>query len=702
MFLACYNGFVANELLKKFNDEIQEKLLQKKAEVVKAREVVGYLPLSEYFVSQLKKKIIDAVSGLPYIGEAELQFIDREKFGGDVAIKIPRLLKEGGNARYIKEVAPILVEGVRKIIGQNNDVVEVSPVGIYINVLLGDRYLFENVLQTIKLGEQFGQSDSFRGKSVVVDYSSPNVAKHLHAGHIRSTIIGEVLCNLYQSVGYTVHRLNYINDWGGTGFLIEGYLRWAEKISKARSLAEESKNSLLYSIYKLYRRGEKLAQSEFEFNKLEPSESIELAHYYGAFGSFVQFQECFTAFKNSADERFKNLETGNKSEFDLWQKIRGWSMEEFDVFYALVSIEHDYVLGESFYAKLAEELVADKLSTGEIVLFTKDLADCEVDYLETQMDVGTLTKEVFVRLRAEVENDVGAYVVLLSGHKRLLVKKSNGGTLYATRDLAGVGHRVKTFDSAKLVYEVGEEQTEYFKNLFEASRLLNLGGGRDVSLSHVSHGLYVDAETKKKLSSRDGAEGVENIILESIKYFRAKYEIRDETLHELSLDDKDKNARKLAVGSIVFNDIKQARRYPVALHRDLLSNIKSFEESGGAYIMYSLARARSIVRKSAIRPENLIMEVEDLSDLTEDEIEIIKRIAEFPIVICRAADEDSPSVLAEFLLNLADDYNSYYEKERVLEGGKLLYPHRLLITAAVAQVLANGLKTCHAEAPEII
>ncbi len=683
--------------LDKLNDEIQEGILQKKDLVEKQREALGYVSFKEYFVSQLKGKFVAINSDIPNIDTLDLDFIDRESFGGDVALKIPKLLKEMGGAGYMREIVPKLVSNLQKLIKEDSGFLSIEHKGIYVNILLSNKYLFEIVWQAIKMNGRFGHSDVFRKKAIVVDYSSPNIAKHLHAGNIRSTIIGEVLSNLYEAVGYTVHRLNYINDWGGMGFLLEGYERWTNKIPKL-----ESENARLYFIYKMFRKGQKLSGDEREFNLLTPEEVLELGNYYGFFGSFIEFKDIYDNFKTASERRFKNLEKGMELEFALWQKIRAWSLEEFNNFYNLISIKQDYILGESFYAKKSLELVEDKLRTGEVVLFTENLARDEIEHLRKQLGGGELTGDTFNRLTDGLLGDVGADVILLSDRKRFLVKKSNGSTLYATRDLVSIDHRIGTFNPVRLVYEVGEEQTEYFKNLFEASGILNLDQNQAVSIAHVSHGFYIDTISGKKLSSREGAESVENLIKEAVKYFRARYDFRQDSLYRLANFSKDDNARKLAIGSIIFNDIKQDRRFPITLDRDLSRALKNFEESGGAYVMYALARARSIIRKSDLSPEEILVGLEDFKDMTKEEIEIIKKIANFPHIILHAVRDDNPATLALFLLTLANEYNAYYERSRVLEDGKLLYPHRLLITRALAIVLSNGLLICHAEAPEVI
>ncbi len=195
--------------LEKLNSEIEKDILRRKKDVESRREERGYIPFKEYFVNKLKDRIAEATGGIVALEDLDLSFIDRQQFGGDIAIKVPKFLKEGGNKRYTAEVVPKLVAGLQALTGGDQKIADnVEHKGIYVNVLLTNQYLFENVWQAEKLGDRFGESDIYKKKAVVVDYSSPNVAKHLHAGHIRSTIIGEVLSDLYQTVGYTSHRLN--------------------------------------------------------------------------------------------------------------------------------------------------------------------------------------------------------------------------------------------------------------------------------------------------------------------------------------------------------------------------------------------------------------------------------------------------------------------------------------------------------------
>ncbi len=232
-----------------------------------------------------------------------------------------------------------------------------------------------------------------------------------------------------------------------------------------------------------------------------------------------------------------------------------------------------------------------------------------------------------------------------------------------------------------------------------------MNNGEKLDLKHISHGFYVDAESGQKLSSREGAQNIIHLIEESIKYFREKYNERaklDKDPIILTDDEKDISAKRLAVGSIAFNDIKQDKKFPISFHKDLLNNIKNFEESGGAYIMYSIARANSIIRKSDKKLSDIAITSLNLSKIEVIEIELLKKVADLPRVILRSSETDNPAYLAEYLLRLANDYNSYYENYDVLSSGKLEYPHRLFITHVVATALSNGMKICHAEAPDRI
>ncbi|HZT35898.1 MAG TPA: arginine--tRNA ligase, partial [Nitrososphaera sp.] len=412
-----------------------------------------------------------------------------------------------------------------------------------------------------------------------------NVAKHLHAGHIRSTIIGHALHYLYEATGHTAFGMNFINDWGGFGYLMEAYRRWGDEEKNY-----QNKNDFLYALYLRFRTMEKEAENQD-----------------GA--PFVEFKE-------KADALFRDLEAGKSEVVELWEKMVGWSLQDFNRFYDLINIHLDVVDGEAFYARRGNALVEEALAAH----------------------------------RATIENE--AAVVHVGSDVDFVIRRSDESTIYATRDLAALEFRSQEVGAERIVYVVGQEQTDYFARLFKATDILKIAKPGTV-LQHVPFGFYVSASTKKKLSSREGAQNVISLIESAIDYFAKKYP-----------DLAEADIKKIAVGSITFNDIKKSRMMPVELDTgNIQKMIQGFEESGAAYVMYAVARARSIVRKHAGGVPTMaeLSEKGTVAELAPVETVLLKRIASLADTIVRAAETNEPSVLAEYLVRLAQDYNSYYE-----------------------------------------
>lgn len=608
--------------------EKRAEIQKKKQEVLRRREAFGWEDFGVYPLHILEKSV--------HFHDVEIEPLDRAQFGFDVAFRSTLLLKQHGSAVYIKEYAPKLAELLRESALAKAGVIQaVEQKGIYVNVRLSDAYWFKTLETVFALGARYGLSDVHRNESAVIDYSSPNVAKHLHAGHIRSTIIGHVIGNLYEAVGYTVHRINYINDWGGFGFLLEGYRRWKQDFPEAKN-----KNDLLYSIYMRFRDMERQVAEEEAGSK--------------ALGA--EYEE----YLNASRERFKKLEAGESEEVALWQEMVGWSLDEFNEFYSRLGIFQDYLVGESFYAEAGDKLVEDALLRGVALVHE------------------------------------GAAAVPLGEDERLVVRRSDNSTVYATRDLAALSDRVATFQPSIVAYLVDQGQTDYFAKLFRAAKILNLYVVGATVPKHLPFGFYVDKETKKKLSSREGASNVISLLEIAEAHFLGSYHGRV----EFSPEEKIGNAKLLAIGSIAFSEVKKERRFPMEIPKDPMEAVRDFEESGGAYVMYASARARSIIRKYG-------KELPELSSVVPEKLEpvelsLLKTINQFPRIILRAAELDNPAVLAGYLVDLARGYNSYYEQCPVLRGGEAEFPHRLHLTSAVAQVLDNGLRICHAQGPERI
>lgn len=637
------------------NSQIDGAIKARKKEVDRERVSYGYVKAHEYVLVSLRQKIAEVLS--PTLGETQvhLEMIDREKLSADIAIRLPDLLKQHGAAEYIKTVVPGVVSVLTTLEGQLG-IESVSQKGIYVNVLLSDTFLLKSLDHVHTLAERFGEVDTYRAEAAVCEFSGPNAAKHLHAGHIRGTIVGESLSRLYAAAGYTVHRTNHINDWGGFGSVLEGYDRWKDSLHES-----ENKNDELYEVYLKYR---------------------ELEHEGG---------EAYAEFKKAADEQFAKLEAGDDATVAQWEQMVAWSEADFNTFYTLFGVHFDYSPGESFYVYRGKELVHEH--DGGAVF---KMAPEDVEKISKEIS-SEVTPEERIRLVEEITGKVGAWVVNLGGGKLFVVQRADGGSMYATRDLATLEYRVETFDPALITYVVGHEQTEYLRDMFRSAALMGLYNPNKREVNHAPVGLYVSKETGKKLSSREGALGVMELLTRATEHFKEKYASREYATIGMKQADIDANAQKLAIGSVIFNDLRKEHTLPVELSSDLDEILKEFEESGGAYIMYALARARAILRKA---PEG----VNENAPASLEPIErtLIKRLHELPEYILKAVETHNAAVIGNYVLEVARLYNSYYASYKVLDGETVAHPHRLHITSATAQVIENCLTLLNMHAPEVL
>lgn len=684
--LQVNNILMNKSYLDKFNQELHIKTLKKKEELEKQREQFWYMSFSDYELNKLKNTFFEIINDeeLSSFEDIDISFIDKKKFNWDISIKIPKLLKKYWSKWYIAKLNDILSK-LNLIEPQIIDNVEVK--WIYINISLSKNYLFESLKQIEKYWDKFWYSDINRWKTVVVDYSSPNTAKNLHAWHIRSTIIWHILSNLYFSTWNLVHRVNHINDWGGFWYLIEWYERWNSKIT-----SYETKNEMLFEIYWTFRLGQKVSDSEESFNALSEENLNKLKYFYWDFFWYKEFNLLYKEFANRADNKFKNLENWKKHEVELWEKIVNWSLEDFDKFYKTLWINLDYVIWESFYADKWKNIVED-LSAKEsnIVFYDENSANNDLKKLQEILKNKEVSEKEFKYLKQEILNDVWSYVVLLPNFERFVVLKKDKSTIYATRDLWAIFYRNNTFTPDRIVYEVGQEQAEHFDKLFKSAKTLGLN---NLDFEHIYHWFYVDSENKKKLSSRDWASNVQKLISESVNYFKDKYK---DNSRGFSSQEIDNIAYNLAIWSIIVNDLKKDKKNPVLLNSDVEKACIDFEESWGAYIIYTACRAKSILKKSSIK----IPKIDDvkLNSLEEIEKTIILELNKYPFVLSEASKKDNPAILIEYIMKLSRSYNTFYNSCYVLWEE---INHRLVITNSVVKILTNAMKVCNINIPEKI
>ncbi|HCZ24757.1 MAG TPA: arginine--tRNA ligase [Acholeplasmataceae bacterium] len=470
---------------------------------------------------------------------------------------------------------------------------------MYLNRDLFARPLIETIL---KENETYGFVNVGHNETVVMDYSSPNIAKSFGVGHLRSTMIGNALKNIYKKSGYNVVAVNHLGDWGTQfGKMIVAYTLWGND--------DEIKQNPIAELQKLYVR---FHDAEKEDPTLE----------------------------DKAREVFKALEEGNQTYFKLWQWFKEESLSEFMEMYDLLGVSFDSFNGEAFY---------------------NDKMDVVVKELE---DKGLL------------KVDEGATIVELPNDlPPALIKKSDGATLYITRDLAAIMYRHKTYHTNRILYVVGNEQQLHFKQLKAVTDLM----GYNFDIEHINFGLVlIDG---KKMPTRGGKfKRLEDVIIQAVS--DAKAAILEKNPN---LKNQDDVAKAVGVGAIIFNDLKNERHLDVDFN---LANMLKFEGMTGPYLQYSSVRIESILKEGMLSDQAI-----DWSHILEDHyFEVIKLLAQFPTQIERAKDNNAPSQIARYITSVAQAFNSFYGKQRILvedEGHKQLNLHFI---KAIQIVINEGLR----------
>lgn len=681
-----------DSLLEQIVSKQCERIQKKRNEIISLNNRKGNSQLPNYSWCRLEyllnKSVQNATSATSV--QIKIDLISRDKFGGDIALKVPSLLADGGPKRFISEHLPAIVAELNSA-SMKGVVERVETKGMYINITLRDEFLLRTAEHVSSQGILFGNSDVFEKKNVVVDYSSPNVAKVLHAGHIRSTIVGEVLSNMYDACGANVFRINHINDFGGFGFLLEGYRRFQDTMP-----ANSTQNDCLLAVYSVRRTLEKLATNEIEAQDWSDVDREIMSRFFPDIEDLAGLKKAFAEFTAASNERFEKLEAGDPEEVELWQQMVQWSLSDFQAFYHRLDIDIDFTIGESFYFRDGVDVVKQACAEGRAEIFSVSAADEEIRHIDSLKQSGEISEpEAEVRIQA-VRKDVGSTVARLPSGERMVLLRSDGRSIYATRDIGALYRRRDLFSPDLIAYVVGQEQKSHFQRLFAAAKVLGIVDLAQTELKHIYFGFYVDETSGKKLSSRDSVANVNSLLQQAEKFFYDRLSGRD------NVDEMQRRqaARDLTVGSLIFNDLKQDIKGSVEIDTSCLDNtIRGFERSGGAYVIYTVCRARSILRRHGKPPER----VDSIQqyNLSSQEALLLLMLQQMPIRLAESAQKANPTFLLRHLLEIAMEYNSYYTAVPVFENG-VANDARLLITAAVQIVLSNGLAVCHINTPDSI
>ena len=528
---------------------------------------------------------------------------------GDYALPCFRLSKTLRKAPQM--IASALAE---KMSGEEIDRVEV--VGGYMNIFVSRGSLAEGIVKAVLANPgRWGSSEVGKGKTVCLDYSSINIAKRFHIGHLSTTMIGHSLKRIYDFNGYTTVGINHLGDWGTQfGKMICAYKKWGNR--------EEVEAGGVQAMVDLYVRFHAEAEKD-------PS------------------------LEDEGRAWFKKIEDGDPEAMEIFSWFKEVTLKDTQRVYDLLGVSFDSYNGEAFYNDKMGPVVDELKEKGLLV--------------ESQ----------------------GAQVVQLEeyGMPPALVLRSDGATLYITRDLAAAFYRHNTYHFDKCLYVVAYQQNLHFRQLFKILELMGHDWYR--GMEHVSFGMV--SYEGRALSTREGyVVYLEDLLNKAIEKAR-------EIIEEKSpnLPNKDEVARQVGVGAVVYFDLHNERIKDIDFRWE---RALSFEGETGPYVQYTHARCCSVLRKA-----QAYADVEpDYSVLCDDEaLDVLMLISRFPEVVRKAMDQNEPSLITRHTTSLAQAYNKYYFEHRIMEENDPAgSAARVNLTDAVRDVIKTGLYLIGVEAPE--
>lgn len=563
-----------------------------------------------------KNIIAKAISKVVNIDEAEIKkSIEKPKGtnNGDYAFPCFRLAKD------LHKAPPMIANDIKENIKVDEDkITKIEVAGGYLNFFINKETLVKEVLNEMATSDEYGKSEIGNGKNVIVDYSSPNIAKPFHIGHLRSTVIGAALYKIYKYLGYNVTGINHLGDYGTQfGKLIEGYKLWGNEYNIEENPIDE--------LTKIYIRINQACK--------EDKQVLE-----------------------NCRNNFKKLEDGDKYCVEIWQKFKELSLREFQKVYDLLGSKFDSWNGEAFYSDKMAEIIEILEKSGKLV----ESEGAKIIDLE---DKGINTP--------------------------CIIEKSNGSSTYATRDLAAIMYRARTYDFDKALYLTSYEQALHFKQVFEVAKLLGLDEKYTNGLEHVAFGMVL--LPTGKMSTREGTSvKLSELLNESIS--RAKFIIEEKNPN---LENKDEVARKVGVGAVIFNDLANSRIKDEIFDWDTILN---FQGETGPYIQYTYVRTKSVIEKAGGIPEISNVNTELLQD--EYSIRLAKLIYEFEDILVQVTDKNEPSILSRYLIDAAKAYSNFYNENKIINDDKALQDARVYLTYSVGRILKTGAALLGIEMPD--
>jgi len=539
----------------------------------------------------LKEELLGLVEGLSF----DILTPPDSKLGDystNVAFVIAK--KEGKKPVEVAEELKAKLSNIR--LAEMFDI-QVAPNG-FLNFYAKSEFL-QKQLEEISKDETYGQSDEGKGKKVIVEYSSPNIAKPMHIGHLRSTIIGDSLANVYEKLGYEVIRWNYLGDWGTQfGIMIAGY-------------------------------------------KLEKQKEPEMMSYSELLDLYVRANKELP--EGAGEAEFKKLEDGDTENRVLWNKFRDKTLIDLQNIYTHLGIsKFDLFKGESDYESKLKPLIEELQNNG-------------------------LAKE-----------SEGALIIELENIPPMLLRKSDGATLYATRDIASLEDRITNYHPDKILYVVANQQALHFEQLFAVAKKL---GWIESELVHVKFGMVL-GEDGKKLATREGKVVALQEVIDKITALAGT--VVKQKNSDLSIEQMKEVARVVAIGALKYNDLRQHPYSDIEFDWKAMLDLSG---NSGPYIQYTYARLANILNKADSFGEG------NTSLLVEpSERALMRQLLDYPEAIKECSERYALNGLALYLYDLAHLANQFYEQVHVLEDNDTARRNaRLLLIKTVARILKDGL-----------
>ena len=522
-------------------------------------------------------------------------------------------------AKLLRKAPPVIAKSIAEAIGDDPMFEKVESVNAYVNMFVSkEDFAREVVSEAIEKGDDYGRSSIGGGKKVIVEYSSPNIAKPFHIGHIRSTVIGNSIYKIYDFLGYDTMRINHLGDYGTQfGKMICAYRRWGNK----EDVIKEPIKSLLSYYTKFHVEAEK-----------DP------------------------ALEDEARAIFAKLEKGEPEEVELWQWFRDESLKEFNRVYDMLGITFDSYNGESFYS--------DKMPR----------------FVQELKDKGLLVE------------DAGAQIVKLDEYDLppALITKSDGSTLYITRDIAAAVYRKETYDFYKNIYVVASQQNLHFQQWIKVIELLGYDWAKDCV--HVPFGLVSMEEGT--MSTRQGRviflEDVLNRAVEQTRQIIKEKNVNTENI--------DETAKEVGIGAVVFNELSNYRIKDYVFSWDKVLN---FEGETGPYVQYTHARACSILRNAGDDAVAKAKAGFDAKYITSESAHrLMSLIYELPEVIVEAGEKYEPSIVTRHIVDISQAFNKFYHDEHILVDNEDEKIAKIALVLAAKTAIKNGLGLLGLKAPE--